>query len=111
MPWSPKSVLSAHQASQIRPFTYEVVARFIPLLRRYMHRPMNRDLRRQIFRRLGSMFQMHHSRLELRSILATLVENNANDPRFAARIWVDLDELRDMLNEDEISPPPSDDEF
>lgn len=111
MPYSPKSVLAAHQPAFIPPFTYEVVRSFVPILRAYMHSPTNRRLRRQIFDRLAIMFQMHHSRRELRSILETLVQNRSYDPRFAARVWIDLDELRDYLNEEAMSPPPSDDEF
>ena len=109
MPWSPRSVLSAHQGSYIRPFTYESVVSFVPLLRAYMASPSSRGLRRQILHRLGSMFQ-NQPRNILSSILSTLMRNNSNDRRFTARVWVDLDELRDYLNEDNFSPPPSDDE-
>ena len=110
MPWSPKSILSAHQGSHIPFFEYEVIRRFVPILRAYMHHP-SRGLRRQIFGQLGSMFRMHHSRAELRSILRTLMHNRTHDRRFAARVWVDLNELREYLNELEESPPPSDDEL
>lgn len=107
MPWSPKSVLSAHQAAHIPPFSRERVQRFLPILRAYMRRPMDREARRQVFLYLGSMFQMHHSRWTLRSVLETLVRNNIYHRQFAQRVYWDLDEMRDILNGEELSPPPS----
>ena len=107
MPWSPKSILAAHQPSHISPFSRQRVREFLPVLRAYLEQPTNRGLRRQVFVRLGSLFQMHHSRSMLRSVLATLARNNIYDRRFGQRVFWDLDEMRDVFNDENRSPPPS----
>lgn len=111
MPWSPKSVLSAHQAAFIPPFSNEDVRSLIRLLRSYMLAAHEiPSLKRSILSLLGSMFHMHPSRSEVASILATLLQNSPYQRQFSSRTALFLDELREVMNEDNQSPAPSDDD-
>lgn len=108
MPWSPKSVLHAHQRPFIRPFSVAQVANFAAFYRFYLRHPHRHLSRRQVHIRLGRMFQLPESSLELRSISSTLSRINFFSRNYVFQVYNVLDSLREEMNGYDRSPEGSD---